>query len=118
MARRAATTASTLLAVFGLVVACGSDGGTTADDCPPAASLCRKAESCSNLREPKVKTAQGGHDGGAPVTLTWKSVDDCIAAYVSQSCDAAVDRSACQSAIDGASCTGDALVVPNACLKK
>ena len=108
MVRRAASTAF----VVALVVACGGEG-TSAEECPPATSLCRKAESCSNLREPKVKTTQGG---GA--TITWKSVDDCIAAFVSQACDAAVDRGSCQSAIDGATCTGDALVVPTACLKK
>lgn len=117
MVRRVAPTASTLVAVVGLVVACGGAGETTAEDCPPATALCRKAESCSNLREPKVKTTQVG-EGGATSTLTWKSVDDCIAAYVSQSCDAAIERGACQSAIDAATCTGDSLVVPSACLKK
>lgn len=103
--------------VVALVVACGGGGETTADDCPPATSLCRKAESCSNQREPQPKTTQVGENGVA-ATLTWKSVDDCIAAYVSQACDAAVDRGTCQSAIDGATCTGDALVVPSVCSKK
>lgn len=113
MARRVGPT----LFVVALVVACGGGGETTADDCAPATALCRKAESCSNLREPKVKTTQVDA-GGASSTITWKSVDECIAAYVSQACDAAVDRGACQSAIDGATCTGDALVVPSVCRKK
>ena len=116
MVRRAAPVLFVVVLVV-LVVACGGGGETTAEDCAPAAALCRKAESCSPLREPKVKTTQVG-EGGASSTITWKSVDDCIAAFASQSCDAAVDRGACQSAIDGSACTGDALVVPSVCLKK
>ena len=113
MVRRAASA----LVVVAVVVACGGSGagGASGGDCSPATALCKKAESCSNLREPKVKTTHAG-DGGA-ATLTWKSVDDCVAAYVSQACDAAVDRVACQSAIDGATCAGDAVVVPSVCLK-